>query len=145
MVAAHETMRRRNLAAEFSKTNEVGRVSGLGYIHVERYRMSAACSVASVCRFSGRRTEQKNFRTYSLFTIVGRLMLPEELSCGSCLLSCEYQIPLGRGIICWNLPSFAGPTTARYLSYGIQFLSLACNPYVACGPRPVQHQQLPVV
>ncbi len=75
MVAAHETMRRRSLAAEFSETNEVGRVSGLGYIHVERYRMSAACSVASVCRFNGRRTEQKNFRTYSLFTVVDRLQI----------------------------------------------------------------------
>ena len=59
MEAAQETMRHRSLAAEFSETNEVDRASGLGYIHVERYRMSAACSVASVCRFSGRGTEQK--------------------------------------------------------------------------------------
>ena len=94
MEAVQETMRHRSLAAEFSETNEVDRASGLGYIHVERYRMSAACSVASVCRFSGRGTEQKNSRTYSLFTVVGRLQMfwlcgmPRRVSCGSCLL-CE--------------------------------------------------------
>ena len=145
-MAAHETMRHRSLPAEFLETNEVDRASGLGYIQVERYRMSAACSVASVCRFSGRETEQKNSRTYSLFTVVGRLQIlwlcgmPRRVSCGSCLL-CENHIPLGRGMSCRNLPSSAGSTTGRYLSYGTQFFSLACSPYMACGPHPVQRQQ----